>query len=214
MASVKAALVTKSGDPVAQYKAVEDITNQISASGMPIGQQIKYMNRISNLAQGDPMMGSELVQQGLNNVLQNAQTAQTFMGRGQQFQQQSQIYQGMMTGAMGPTTPGQREQEKQAYTQQVAGQYQYFQQMLAMQHQYDISRSRAQDDYHLQQTYQLHDFNLQRSRAESDFHRQQAYATADYNRSVKRANYDYNLQRKQAEDDFNHQSMSRPSSRR
>ena len=204
MASVKKALSSE-GDPVAQYRALEEVTNKISASGMPIGQQIKYLNRVSNLAQGDPSMGSDLAQQGLQNILGNAQTAQTFMGRGQQFSQQTQVFQGMMTGAMGPLTPGQRDQEKQAYTQQVAGQYQYFQQMLAMQHQYDISRSRAQDDYHLQQTYQLHDFNLQRTRAESDFNRQQAYAVADYHRSVKRANYDYNLQRKQAQADFDHQ---------
>ena len=86
---VKRALTTQAENPVAQYQAVQDITNQVSASGMPINRQIKYLNQISNLAQGDPSMGATLVQTGLSNILQNAQTSQTFMGRGAQFGQQT-----------------------------------------------------------------------------------------------------------------------------
>jgi TP901 family phage tail tape measure protein len=204
LASVKKALSTE-GDPVAQYRAINDVANQISTSGMGIGQQVKYLNRVSNLSAGDPAMGSDIAQQGMGIILQNAQQAQTYMGRGQQFGQQSQVFQGMMTGAMGPLTPDQRNQEKSLYQQQVQAQYSYFQQMLLMQNQYEISRTRAQDDYNLQRGYQEHDFNLQRSRAETDFQQQRQYATEDYNRSVRRANYQYNLQRRQAEADFNHQ---------
>ena len=86
-------------------------------------------------------------------------------------------------------------------------------QQLLQQHQFEISKQRAADDFRsAADLLQPTDYNPSRSRAEEDFNRSVGErATADYYRNVARANYEFNLSRQRPFFDISTPSRCRPS---
>jgi TP901 family phage tail tape measure protein len=130
------------------------------------------------------------------------------LGRVGQFQRtiaQGQVLMGTPTEGMTDVDREALEAGRMGSLSAVGDMMSYFRQMLLAQDQYELSRKRAQEDYHTMRVNQEYDYNLSRTRANESFERSRRRSVQDFHRGQERAQYQFNLQRSRAEDDFTHQ---------
>lgn len=202
--TVNYALTGGSEDANAQYQAIYAIANAVGGRGN-IGSQIKYLTNLGAATGGDASVGYDLFKGATNVIQQRMQFAAPYQSLEQNYQQQGQLFRGIMTANMGPEGQAQREQATATFAQQTQDMYGYFKDLLYQQREFDVQRSRAETDFNLQRSYAMQDFNISRARAEDDFALQRKRQEADFARNEKRNRADFNLSRKRQEEDYNHQ---------
>ena len=198
------------GDVQAFYEGAHDIVNTMLAGGKSY-LDILHETRKTAAAIGDENeRGYELQSNAAQLALKSLQLGAPGLTRTQALQQQI----GVNAAVNVAPPPGVRLTQadvtlrEQTQDQTVAAfgeNMSYFKQLLLAQEQYELSRSRASQDFYQSQSYQQQDFAISRARAEENFNRMRLRASADFHRQERRSNYNYNLQRARAEEDFNHQ---------
>jgi TP901 family phage tail tape measure protein len=197
--------VAQTSNQNAQYKAVQSIVQGLA--NMPTGKALSSLSGIRAVIGDDTDPNSVLALGAQGQIQQNLAYRMPYMNRTQQFGAQAEVYQSAMTAPMTPTGMAERQQAQQTFAQQVQSQYSYFQGLLYQQREYDVSRSRAEQDYNLQRSYAQEDFQRTRMREETDFNIQRTREENDFSRTMGRNRADYNLSRTREEKDHQHQVM-------
>lgn len=112
---------------------------------------------------------------------------------------------------MRPETEAQAAQKQQAKEQVLNLESQMKERLTArlqMQRQYEISVSRAEEDFNRQRQYETEDYNITVFRTERNFGIQRQRAIENFGRQVRRAEEDFGVQRQRTMRDFN-KSMRR-----
>jgi len=215
-------------DVGAFYDATNTMLAELRDKGLSYQEIIKSSEKTQQIL-GDPNSREYELQTALSGRAQAMiQFNQPYQTRTAGFKAQI----GAMGAIMGvkPRTDEQAEQFEQTrdtFVQSVTEQYQYFQQLLYQQREFDISmargledfnlqrdrmdeqyhlgRQRQQDDFHLSRVRQEQDYQLGRERAEFDYNLQRERGSDDYFRSVRRSQADFNRNRRRQEQDHNHQ---------
>ena len=204
--SVNEALVTKMGDPNAQYAAVQDIVQQLASTGPDPAGQIKFLLGGMKTAGGVTGLGADLMEQSLGQIQQSMALRAPYQTRTENFAQASDVFRTVQGADLaGPKGAQIKQENALAYAQKVQDEYQYFKGLLYQQREYNVMRDRAEEAFQLSRQYAEQDYHTQRMRSEEEYQIARGRAIADFNRSMSRAQADYDLQRKRAEEDHAHQ---------
>lgn len=224
---VVANAVQNEGDPNAQYLARRRIQERLMDMGVRKGT--RALLQWTGTVQDPESPEYQLASFGYQGMQRQLGFQMPYMNRFQQAQVSALQYQAYQAPTpemtADPAFQQNREQAEDQFQQTKESMYSFYKGIVQAFRQYDIMRSRAEEDFAQQQDRsqydfnlsrdrQLHDFDLQRDRAETDFHLQreraeydyhlqQQYQVEDYHRSRMRAETDYNIARRRAQFDFN-----------
>lgn len=214
------------GDIEAQYKAIDSVYSQMTASGK------NMLTVYTDLGNAQAEVGNtgdhmyQMLDAVRSRIVGDERMSQGLMTRPQVYQSEANIL-GASLADDSPLNADQKAAATDQFIQTTMEQAQYFKQMLLqqrqfelsiaraqedfaisrerMEEQYNLSRSRAQDDFNLQRKYQEQDYQLSRRRAESDFELSQKRSVQAYDRSMRRSRADFQLSRRRQEEDYQHQ---------
>ena len=192
-----------------QYRAMNQQVAGSIRGGMSFGQIIQQRGNV--LARiGDPDSPEYQLNQAVIGQAQQGLGYQLpFMSRAGGYQQQANLFAGQANLYAGDPNQQQKMAEaQQQFMQSTVGQVQYFQQLLYQQREFNVSQSRAYEDFAITRDRMEQAFALSRSRAQQDYGIMRHQQEEDYQLSRKRAEEDYNLTRERAEESFG-RSMNR-----
>lgn len=207
------------GNPNAQWagmKAFADVTMKGTKS---FSEAIAALDKVKTTANDSSDALYQLASQAQAFVRQRQAEEMRYMSRsGRAAELRSNYEASLQTYLTNPNeeSGSQLESDRVALENLKADTRDYMQSLVTQRREYDVSRSRAEEDFARQQKYMLFDFELSkkrayedfaisRERAEYDFNLQQKYQLTDYTRSRRHAYEDFTRQRLRSEEDFNHQ---------
>lgn len=175
-----------------QYQALNQQVAGSLNSGMSLRQIIRQRGNVLSTVADPSSPEYTLNQAVIQQARQGLGYQMPFMSRTQGYQTQANLF--VDQAKLSAGDPQQQQQMAEAqdqFMQSTMSQVQYFQQLLTQQREFNISMSRAQED-----------FGIQRERMDEQYHISRARAEEDFGIMQKQQNYDYHLSRTRAEEDY------------
>ena len=185
------------------FAATNEMYSMSRARGLSPLQILASAERTQNIIGNENDRGYELQAALAGRARQVIQMQQPFMGRTGQFR--STLGMNEVLATQTPRT-GENAQQVDEARSAIIGtfteQYQHFQQLLYQQREFEVSQSRALEDFGVQRERMDEQYHLGRQRQQEDYHQSRQRQEADYQRGRRRAEFDYNLQRERGQDDY------------
>lgn len=198
-----AASLDKAGDVTALEKAAASMVQSTTDSGKSLSQlgseAIKAANNLSEASQEFAIVKA---------AQRRAELGQTYQQVGMtpqaaQMAQMDQTYAKATQDARNGTQMAEKQAAQQQFAEQGAAVKQQLVARLQMQREYEISVTRATEDYQRQRQYSIADYNTQVTRLTESANIQRKRSEEDYQISVTQATEDFNIQRGHQIRDFN-----------